>query len=141
MGVTRLILKQKPPCWANSSRTEWGELLLKNKKRRFAVPLPSSSAGNISTVIAEAFLGILGILGACIPGFLLLYTSSKFRFEEVVVREEPEQTAAPTFPQTTAVTPNLRVPALTGIPEVSALKTSEFKGYLYLIFNLILALS
>ena len=102
------------------------------------VPVPSFSAGNISTVIAEAFLGILGILGACIPGFLLLYVSSKFRFEEVVVREEPEQTATPaptsTFPQTTAatpITPNLRAPVLTGTPEESALRTL-CKGPIYI---------
>lgn len=102
------------------------------------VPVPSFSAGNIGTVIAEAFLRILGILGACIPGFLLLYASSKFRFEEVVVREEPEQTAAPaptsTFPQTTAATPimpNLRAPVLTGTPEESALRTLS-SGITYL---------
>ena len=101
-------------------------------------PFPSFSAGNLGTVIAKAVIGIMGIIGACIPGFLLLYVSSKFRFEEVVVREEPEQTATPaptsTFPQTTAatpITPNLRAPVLTGTPEESALRTL-CKGPIYI---------
>lgn len=103
-------------------------------------PFPSFSAGNLGTVIAKAVIGIMGIIGACIPGFLLLYASSKFKFEEVVVREEPEQTAAPaptsisTFPQTTAATPimpNLRTPVLMGTPEESALRTLS-SGITYL---------
>jgi len=79
--------------------------------------------------VQEAFLGILRILGACIPGFLLLYASPKFRFEEVVIREEPEQTAPAYNPVTT---PNLRAPVLTGTPEESALRTLS-KGPIYIV--------